>query len=107
MNASPAVTFVIPSLSRTLPFPLTMRYISHCAECPPHGKLDFPGGMRFHSKSNGQRLARSSEPGSRPSVSEISLNATAYLPFGDCHGSSLISLMLTFFTKISQELRKA
>src|SRR6267378_2843929 len=95
MNASPATTSVVPSLSRTLPMPLTIKYISHCAECPPIGKFDLPGGMRFHSKSNGQRFAKSSDSGSRPSASEIPLNATANFPFGDCHGSSLISLMFT------------
>src|SRR5436309_4894935 len=99
MNASPATTSVDPSLSRTLPLPLMIKYISHCAECPPSGKFDLPGGMRFHSKSNGQRFAKSSDSGSRPSASEIPLNATANLPFGDCHGSSLTSLTLTFFTK--------
>src|SRR4030095_4809240 len=97
MNASPAVTSVFPSLSRTLPLPLTTRYISHCAECPPHGKFDLRGGMRFHSRSNGQRVVRSSDAGSRPSASEIPLNAILYLPFGDCHGSSLTSERLTFF----------
>src|SRR2546423_11936527 len=76
-----------------------IKYISHCAECPPIGKFDLPGGMRFHSKSNGQRFAKSSDSGSRPSASEIPLNATAYFPFGDCHGSSLISLTFTWRTE--------
>src|SRR5205085_9134296 len=89
---------VVPSLSRTLPLPLAIKYISHCAECPPIGKFDLPGGIRFHSRSKGQRFARSSDSGSRPSASEIPLNATANFPFGDCHGYSLISLTLTVFT---------
>src|SRR5437016_13864744 len=97
INASCATTSVVPSLSRTLPLPLMIKYISHCAECPPNGKFDLPGGIRFHSRSNGQRFAKSSEFGSRPSSSEISWNATAYLPFGDCHGYYLISLKLIFF----------
>src|SRR2546421_8843873 len=97
MNASPAITSVDPSLSRTRPLPLMIKYISHCAECPPIGKFDLPGGIRFHSRSNGHRFVKSSEFGSRPSSSEISRNATAYLPLGDCHGYSLISLTFTFF----------
>src|SRR5438477_6477024 len=99
MNASPGTTSVVPSLSRTLPLPLTIKYISHCAECPPIGKFDLPGGIRFHSRSNGQRFAKSSDSGSRPSASEIPLNATAYLPLGDCHGYSLISLTFTLCTE--------
>src|SRR5436853_1787724 len=98
MNASPAPTSVDPSLSRTLPSPLMIKYISHCAECPPIGKFDLPGGIRFHSRSNGHRLDKSSDSGSRPSASEILFNALANLPLGDCHGSSLISLTLTVFT---------
>src|SRR3954454_25390354 len=99
MNASPATTSVDPSLSRTLPLPLMIKYISHCAECPPIGKFDLPGGIRFHSRSNGHRLDKSSDSGSRPSASEIPLTAMANLPLGDCHGSSFISLMLTCSTK--------
>src|SRR2546430_14150846 len=104
MNASPATTSVVPSLSRTLPLPLTIKYISHCAECPPIGKFDLPGGIRFHSRSNGHRFAKSSELGSRPSASEIPLNETAYFPRADCHCSSLISL--TFTLRISQRSRQ-
>src|SRR2546428_3686465 len=51
--------------------------------------------MQFHSRSNGCRLARWSEFGSRPSASEIALKETAYFPPGDCHDSSLISLRFT------------
>src|SRR2546421_3138281 len=99
MNASPAATSVVPSLSRTLPLPLTIKYISHSAECPPIGKFDLPGGIRFHSRAHDHRLDKSCDSGSRPSSSEISRNATAYLPFGDCHGYSLISLTFTFFIR--------
>src|SRR5205807_6539710 len=52
---------------------------------------------RVHSRSNECRLAKSSESGSRPSAIEIPLKCAAYFPPGDCHGSSLISLMFTFF----------
>src|SRR4029077_1029755 len=106
MKASPATTSVVTSSSRTLPVPLTIKYITHCAECPPIGKFDLPGGIRFHSRSNGHRFAKSSEFGSRPSSSEISRNATAYLPFGDCHGYSLISLRLTLRTDVLDRINK-
>src|SRR4029077_18175422 len=103
MNASPATTSVLPSLWRTVPFPEITKYNSHWAECAWYGKLHFPVGTRLHSKSNGRRLERSSEAGSRPSASEIPLKATAYFPPGDCHGSSLISFRLTFFMAVVKD----
>src|SRR5207237_10685866 len=56
------------------------------------------GGTLVISKSNGCRFDKSSEFGSRPSASEIPLKYAAYFPPGDCHGSSLISLMFTLRT---------
>src|SRR5437588_12393313 len=106
MNASPATTSVFPSLFRTVAWPLTTKYISHCSEWAWNGKFDLPGGIRFNSTSNGHRFAKSSELGSRPSASAIPVNATAHFPFGDCHGSSLISLTLTFRTEILDRINK-
>src|SRR4029077_11282914 len=105
MNASPGTASVLPSLWRTVPFPEITKYNSHWAECAWYGKLHFPTGTRLHSKSNGCRLERSSDAGSRPSASEIPLKETTYFPPGDCHGSSLISFRLTFFTAVESPRR--
>src|SRR5882724_2474462 len=100
MNASPGTTSVLPSLWRRVPFPEITKYNSHWAECAWQGKLLLPRGTRLHSRSNGCRFDKSSEAGSRPSASEIPLKDAAYFPPRDCHGSSLISLRLAFFTTV-------